>query len=84
MDKPKIDPNFYIKAKDPTTGKYRIVGAAWKKEGTYGPYISLSIGDGDNRKSYLMDEVRKKGGELPKPVAPSSPIPEIDSDEIPF
>jgi hypothetical protein len=85
-EQPKQSPDFYVKARDQATNKYKIVGAGWRKEGTYGPYISLSIGEGAERKSYLMDEARKKGGDLPPEPQPkpSAPVPELDDQEIPF
>ena len=87
-DKPNA-PDFLIKAKDPTTGKFRIVGAGWNAENTFGKYISLAIGDGANRKTYLMDTAKPRSNtpNAGPPLVDSSsvqqPIPDLD-EPLPF
>jgi hypothetical protein len=51
-------------------GKLKTVGAAWKKTGKAGPFISISIGPKGQSQSYLMFK-SKEGGN--KPAYPSGP-----------
>ena len=57
-DKPKSD--YILKRKD-NDGKYKIVGNAWKKQGPYGEFISVSIGYGQERQSIIMVENKSEG-----------------------
>ena len=82
MDKPKQDADFLIKEKNLQTGKNEIVGRGWKKTGQYGPFISLSLGKGDQRKSYIMVEAQARPLEgAPKKETPK-PFPNDEIEDL--
>jgi hypothetical protein len=70
----KTRPDFLIKQKG-SDGKSITVGGAWKKTGQWGPFISLSIGQGETKQSYIMvapPPQKTQQREPPKPPPVSS------------
>lgn len=86
MESPKQEADFVIKTKG-SDGKYQIVGRAWKKNGQYGSFVSLSIGPRESRQSYIMvkppekrpaDAVRTTPPkEMPVKIFPDDPIDDL-------
>lgn len=72
---PKNPSDYVIMQSDPADGKLKIVGRAWRKEGKSGTFLSLSIGDKDNRQSYLMFKNDKQKAPAPR-SGPPKQMPE--------
>lgn len=75
----KSEADFLIKQKQ-QDGKNRIVGRGWKKTSSYGTFISLSIGTGNDRQSYIMVKAEPRDESQVPPPPPPPPKKEPPSD----